>query len=151
MEQSVIASIISGTALGWGMTKRAGSWYRHDVEVITVLRLQKSIYSGQHYLNVAFWLVELGQARAPKDTQCHIRVRLDSLLMDERETIGMLLDAEADTPPLVREERLKELLEGRLKPVLETMSTIAGIRALEAQGVLAHAAIRAEAISIIRA
>lgn len=63
-----------------GYTKKSGYWYRRQEETIAVIGLQRSQYSNAYYLNVALWLLALGEAVAPKEHTCHVRTRADRLV-----------------------------------------------------------------------
>lgn len=76
-----------------GYSKRSGSWYRRQDETIAVVNLQRSQHSHAYYLNVALWLIALGDAAAPKEHTCHVRTRADRLV-DDGELLGRALDLE---------------------------------------------------------
>ena len=65
-----------------GYIKKSGSWYRRQPESIAVINLQRSQYSLAYYVNVALWLVALGDSVAPKEHECHVRTRLNRLVID---------------------------------------------------------------------
>ncbi|PZS07781.1 MAG: hypothetical protein DLM55_09900 [Acidimicrobiales bacterium] len=44
------------------------------------LQLQKSQYGLRYYINVALWLLALGEAQFPKERTCHVRSRLSRVL-----------------------------------------------------------------------
>jgi hypothetical protein len=76
-----------------GYTKKSGYWYRRQAESIAVIGLQRSQYSRAYYLNVALWLLALGEAVAPKEHTCHVRTRADRLALDA-DAISTALDLE---------------------------------------------------------
>jgi hypothetical protein len=110
-----------------GFTKKAGSWYRRQPETIALLQAQKSQWGRQYYLNVALWLLALGEAEHPKENQCHVRTRLARLLAaDEAAALERLLDL--DKEAVDREGELGELLRGRLLPLLDATGTLEDLR-----------------------
>ena len=115
------------------MVKQSGSWYRANDAVITVVNLQKSDYSRNYYINVAFWLKALGEEKFPKAHVCHVGIRLDMLLPDQAEEIKALLD----------------LLETRLLPLLNEGSSVEGLRKWQREGRLKAAAVRGLAVPIL--
>lgn len=81
-----------------GYAKKSGYWYRRQAETIAVIGLQRSQYSHAYYLNVAIWLLALGDAVAPREQTCHVRTRADRLVPD----------GEALTSALNLDERIEE-------------------------------------------
>jgi hypothetical protein len=106
-----------------GFEKKSGSWYRRADEVISVSNLQKSQYGQQYYLNQAFWLCQFGEERSPKESKCHIRARLGSLLPGQADAIGCLLDLDQPMSDEDRIEQLVGLLRERLLPLIERGGT----------------------------
>jgi hypothetical protein len=129
-----------------GMLKHSGFWYGTSSEVISLLNLQKSQHGPNYYVNVGFWLRALGGARFPRERECHVRIRLDSLVADRAGEVRALLDLESDIPSGERGPCLHDLLASRLKPLLEQASSLEGIRKLQGQGLLKGAAIRGPAL-----
>jgi hypothetical protein len=132
------------------MVKQSGSWYRANDAVITVVNLQKSDYSRNYYLNVAFWLKALGEEKFPKAHVCHVGIRLDMLLPDQAEEIKALLDLEGEVEG-DRGARLLDLLETRLLPLLNEGSSVEGLRKWQREGRLKAAAVRGPAVPILSA
>lgn len=128
-----------------GLEKKSGAWYRRGEDVIAVSDLQKSQYGQQYYFNQGFWLRELGNDPYPTGAQCHITLRLETLVAEERDRIGQLLDLEHAMPDEERVEEVVALLEERMWPVIERGSSLAGLRAMVNDGTLASAAIRVPA------
>ena len=133
-----------------GMLKHSGSWYRTNDEVTTVLNLQRSDYSRNYYINVAFWLKALGDERFPNPHVCHVGIRLDMLLPDQAEEIRALLDREREVDG-DRAARLHALLETRLLPFLDQGSSVDGLRKWQREGLLRHAFVRGPAVPILEA
>ncbi len=117
-----------------GFEKKSGSWYSRGDEVIAVSNLQKSQYGRQYYFNQGFWLRQFGDQPFPKANECHIRARLGQLLREDDPRIKDLLDLESAVGDDERIGELVALLRGRVLPVIEEGRTIAGLRALVADG-----------------
>ncbi len=132
-----------------GFEKKSGSWYWHGEEVIAVLNLQKSQYGPQYYVNVAFWLRQLGEERYPKEHKCHVRLRLEDVAPGAEDEIGRLLDLEKPSSDEQRIEALLRLLLERLGPVVERAGSVDGLRSLRDEGLLAGAAIVGPAQQIL--
>jgi hypothetical protein len=128
-----------------GMEKKSGVWYRRSDEVIAVSDLQKSQYGPQYYVNQGFWLRALGDELYPKGSRCHISLRLETLVPEERHRIARLLDLEYEIADEQRIEELVALLNERMLPVIERGDSLAGLRAMVDDGTLGSAAIRGPA------
>lgn len=118
-----------------GFTKKSGIWCRRQRETIAVLELQKSQYGSQYYVNVALWLLELGEASCPKEQACHLRSRLTQLLPDPDDQLKVVLDL--DDLTLAENDRratFEALLNDQLLPLIDRCSTLDGVRALAATG-----------------
>lgn len=126
-----------------GMEKKSGVWYRRSDEVIAVSDLQKSQYGPQYYFSQGFWLRALGDERYPRgSTRCHISLRLETLIPQERRRIARLLDLEYEIADEERIEELVALLNERMLPVIVCGVSLVGLRAMVDDGTLANAAIR---------
>jgi hypothetical protein len=132
-----------------GFEKKSGSWYRQGEEAIGTVNLQKSQYGPQYYLNVGFWLRELGDERHPKLTDWHISARIEDLVPEVEERIGQLLDLEHPMPDDERSTELVALLNDRLLPLLERGSTVAGLRSMRADETFIAAVIRVPAQELL--
>lgn len=128
-----------------GFEKKSGTWYRQGDEVIASLDLQKSQYGPQHYLNLGFWLRELGDEKFPKQETAHISIRLETLVPRERDRVARLLDLEHALPDGQRVGELVALLRDRILPVIERGRSISGLRSMVEDGTLAAAAVRGPA------
>jgi len=116
-----------------GFTKKSGHWYLRQVETIAAIELQKSQYGLQYYINVAVWLLPLGEAQYPKEWTCHVRTRLDDLLPDLEERLRILLDLEAPMPDTDRSNELMAVLTTKLLPLLKASSTVADLNSDDGQ------------------
>lgn len=109
-----------------GFTKQSGAWYLRQTETIAVIDLQKSDFGLRYYINVALWLLPLGDARYPKEWKCHIRTRVDALFPEHEETLKLALDLDS---PMTDAERVSELVKvlNMLLPMLRSYATIDGL------------------------
>jgi hypothetical protein len=133
-----------------GFEKKNGAWYRHGNEVISVLDLQKSQFGRTYYINVAWWLMALGEEKYPKPQRCHIVTRIDSLFPGEQEHLERLLDLESPVEESDRVARLTLLLESRLLPLLDQTASIEGLRSSAGEAVLRTAMSSGPAQVLIR-
>lgn len=134
-----------------GFEKKSGSWYRLGDEVISVSNLQKSQYGPSYYFNQAFWLRQLGEERYPQHNKCHIRLRLGSLLGESSARLDQLLNLDYPMADTDRGEELTGILNGRLLPVIERGSSLAGLRSLLDEGAFKAAGIRGPAQQLLAA
>jgi hypothetical protein len=134
-----------------GLEKKSGAWYRRADEVIAVSDLQKSQYGPQYYFHQGFWLRALGGETYPKAWRCHIGLRLETLVTEERHRIAQLLDLEYEIADDDRIKELVALLSHRMLPVIERGGSIAGLRAMVDDKTLATAAIQGPAQQLLAA
>jgi hypothetical protein len=132
-----------------GMQKQSGTWYRSADDVTQAMNLQKSQYGPSYYINVGWWLRALGDVKFPKDNQWHIGIRLDSLAANRAEELKVLLDLDSGLGETERGQRLHDLLDSELRPVLDRTLSVDGLRALRGEGRLKAAAVRGPAIPIL--
>ncbi|ESY87752.1 hypothetical protein X739_07180 [Mesorhizobium sp. LNHC220B00] len=83
--QEIVGQALVETASRHGFRGvRAKNFYREWPETICVLNLQKSSWGPRFYINAAVWFTRLGPERRPKEYNCHIRWRVNSLMGDEQ-------------------------------------------------------------------
>jgi len=131
---------------------RGTSWYKPGPDALLVVNLQKSLYGPQHYINLAAWVKQLGDAEAPKEYQCHIRVRATSLPTPNAEALGHALnlgDESMDTER--REAFIASFMREEAIPFLESLRTWEGIRAAVNAGKLKKGLISKEVEALLQA
>jgi hypothetical protein len=148
-ERNVIQQTLDAFGKGAEMVKQSGTWYRVTDEVIEAVNLQKSQYGPRYYVNVGWWLRSLGDVKFPKDHQWHIGIRLESLAVNCAEDVKALLDLDSGIAESERSQRLRDLLEAELRPVLDRTRSVDGLRELRREGRLKAAAVRGPAIPIL--
>lgn len=112
---------------GAGYVKHSGSWYKRLPETIAVLNLQKSQYGPKYYVNLALWLLPLGEATYPKVAECHLFARIEKLVPQTLHSrLTTLLDLEKDVEGPTR---LTEL-QGFIAHAAEEFSSFPTIRSL---------------------
>lgn len=133
-----------------GLASHSKRWYyQHGREVTSVLDLQKSQYGLSYYVNLGFWIDKLGKKQLPKPEDTHVHVRLETLLHDERERIGRLLDLETPIDDVTRVNELVEMFRQQLQPLLIRGQTIEGLAAMFEDGTLASAAVVVDARRVL--
>jgi hypothetical protein len=72
------------------------SWYLNGLDSNVVINLQKSDFDDKYYINFGIWINGIGINLNPKENNCHIQGRLDSIFPDEIEIIerGCYLNVE---------------------------------------------------------
>jgi hypothetical protein len=132
-----------------GLTRKSGAWYREGEGTIAVVHLQRSDYGPSYYVNLAFWLRELGDERYPRAWTCHVQARLGSLVPEESDRVRELFDLEQPMSDEDRMASISALLRSRVLPVIERGSSVAGLRAMLADGTLRHPAIMGPAQEVL--
>ncbi|MFE8602761.1 DUF4304 domain-containing protein [Archangium violaceum] len=135
-----------------GFKARTTSWYKHGPDALLVVNLQKSLHGPQHYINLAAWVKQLGEAEAPKEYQCHIRVRATSLPTHNAEALEHALnldDASMDTEQ--REAFISRFMREEAIPFLESLGTWEGIRAAVNAGKLKKGLLYKEVEALLQA
>lgn len=128
-ERNLIQSMFDDFAKAAGAKKKSGSWYHRGDETVLVLNLQKSNYATRYYVNVALWLLPLGDADAPKENKCHVRTRLTRLVPEEFEgRVEALFDLDINIDETTRRKELSAVLREHLLPVVEAVSSLDGLR-----------------------
>jgi hypothetical protein len=131
MNQIIIAAF-EGTLKGQGFTKKSGSWYLDKSQAILVAQLQKSQYGDKYYINLGIFLKALGDKQFPKEPQCHVRLRLCSVV---GELLEKALDAECNSiSDLERKTTIETAVRDSAIPLLLTGSSTEGLRELMNEG-----------------
>ncbi|MER8409113.1 DUF4304 domain-containing protein [Mesorhizobium sp. M1307] len=88
---------------------RNTNYYREWPETVCLLNLQKSAWGPQFYLNAAVWLTRFGIERRPKEYNCHIIWRVNSLMVSEQsKAFTEALDLDRPLPDDRRSSLIKE-------------------------------------------
>jgi|SRR6266511_5276601 len=148
-ERNVVQQAFDEFGKDGGMLKHSGTWYRTGDWVTQAINLQKSQYGPSYYINIGWWLRALGGDKFPKDHQWHIGIRLESLVPNQEEEVEALLDLDTWIAETERSQRLRDLLDSQLRPVLDRTSSVDGLRELRREGRLKAAAVRGPAIAIL--
>ena len=128
-ERNVIQSTFDEFGKSAAATKKSGSWYRRGDDTVFVLDLQKSNYATRYFVNVALWLLPLGDADAPNENKCHVRSRLTQLVPSSVEArVNELFDLGAPIDDATRRTEVLAVLREHLLPLMDTGSTIDGLR-----------------------
>ena len=126
-----------------GLRKKGQSWYLNGRDAIVVANLQKSDWGDLYYINVGIWLMALGDASFPKENQCHIGFRAESLFPEKRELIFSSCSLEKSSPILLSD--LSEFIEKQLVPFLYDCIDINQLKVLAVNGILDKGLVMKEA------
>jgi hypothetical protein len=126
-----------------GFRRKGTTFYREQRETLVVVNLQGSQWGGQKYVNVAWWLLVLGEPNDPPHNRCHIRARLDSLVPDPT-ALTQILQEDGSLTEIDRALRLREMLDSYLVPHLAATETLSQIKRNEG-GWLDRVGVRASA------
>jgi hypothetical protein len=127
------------------MALHRGAWYRRTEDVISVCDSKVAIRTAV-LRESRLWLRELAEERFPSSRACHIILRLETLVPEERGRIARLLDLEQDIPDEQRTDELVSLLNDRILPAINRGSSVQGLREMVEDGTLASAGIRGPAL-----
>ena len=129
-----------------GFTKKSGSWFRIQDETIAVIDLQRSNSAHAYYVNVALWLLGLGEATAPKEHTCHVRTRLDRLVADPgrvRSALDLRTGLQSDRERIVVDAL--SVADG----LLAACATVAGCRSVPGQRLIERSLVRGSAQRLV--
>ena len=126
-----------------GFVKKGQSWYLDSKDVIVVVNLQKCDWGDWYYINIGIWLKALEEGSFPKESDCHLSYRAESLFPDQRELILLGCHLEMSNPQMLVD--LSKYVESQLIPFLIGCTEISKLRELMAHGVLKNGFIWIEA------
>ncbi|WP_437954367.1 DUF4304 domain-containing protein [Sorangium sp. So ce119] len=126
--------------------RKHGSWYHDTEETVLVVDVQRSNFGQQHYINLGIFVKACSQTLArfpPKESECHIRLRLESLMPEaDEESVRTLLDLDNQSiGSAERQKRIRGLVSGIAIPFLLQCSTRTGLRDAKRNGRLDAAVI----------
>ena len=142
---------IEAALKGAQFQRKSSTWYRDMEEAVVIVDVQKSNFGEQYYVNLGILVKELGQIRdklPPKENECHIRLRLESLTHEEEQYVQEVVLRLDNTSlgPKERQQRVHDLIAEVALPFLLQCGTRAGIREAERRGqlrdALVHKAVR---------
>lgn len=111
-----------------GAKRKSLTWRLHGREVISVLNLQRSQYSPGFYLNVGFWIRQLGDTDTPRCEQCHVQARAEEIWPDYRDEINAILAIENTEQSLAgHAEKIQSFIHTCMIPVFKLSGTVDGL------------------------
>lgn len=147
-ERDQVQEIVDRFCKEHGFARKSGSYFRRQDETIAVIDLQRSEYAHAYYVNVALWLLALGDATAPKEHTCHVRTRLDRLVADP-DGVRDALDLRTD-PVSDREQTIAGALV-IADELLSACSTVAGCRCEPGRFLVERSLVRGPAQALVTA
>jgi Domain of unknown function (DUF4304) len=135
---------IESAMKGLPFRRKSTTWYHESEEAVVVLNVQKSNFGEQYYINLGALVKGLGSTREgipPRENECHLRLRIESLVPEKQELIQrIMLNLEDDTVSSAeREQSVCRLVAEVAIPFLLQCTTREGIRAAFQQGRLTSA------------
>lgn len=150
--RDVIQATLDAFGREVGLSKSSNTWYLRQAETIAVINLQRSQYGAQYYVNVALWLLPLGDADKPKENVCHVRTRLDDLLPPERAArVPALFDLDTAVDEEARRDEILSILRSDLLPVLKACATVDGLRSVAGERLVKRSLVNRAAQELLRA
>lgn len=134
-----------------GFKKKSDSWYLANDEVVLVVNIQKSQYGDQYYVNGGVALKSLGAAEFPKEHHCHIRFRIEDVVLDEQEKeIESVFNLENELlSEQQRKEEISRLIRDIALPILQGCSSESGIAETVKSGRLAKAMVHKQVKDLV--
>lgn len=149
-QSSQVKALLARTLSEAGFVGGASTWRKSLLDSILVVDLQKSQYGHQYYLNLGIWLKQLGDAQAPKEHQCHIRLRATALPTEGAKLLERALDFEdMSMSPEQRERFIEEYLQTEVLPFMELTGTVEGAGIALASGKLNKAMVHKKAKELL--
>ncbi|WP_437951512.1 DUF4304 domain-containing protein [Sorangium sp. So ce296] len=120
-------------------SRKHGTWYRNTEETVLVVDVQPSNFGQQYYINLGIfvkWISQKPTRLPPKENECHVRLRLESLVPEaEGQVRQVLLNLENKSiGSIERQQRIRELITDTAIPFLSQCSTRTGIREANRNG-----------------
>jgi hypothetical protein len=107
-----------------GFLQQAGDWYSGNNEIQIIVDLQKSNYSGEHYVNLGLDVRRPDLQPHPKVASSDIYIRVDSLIPGKIDPgCTKALNSDSAMSAEDRTEALSRLFETAIRPVLERVNT----------------------------
>ncbi|MBL8711477.1 MAG: DUF4304 domain-containing protein [Alphaproteobacteria bacterium] len=124
--------------------RKSSTWYRYLDETILVVNLQKSNFGKQYYINLGIFAKDLrgdpDDKRDPKESDCHIRIRLDALEPADQDRLRLLLNLEDNSIDAAeRQQGIAIAVARTALPFLIQCSTRQSIRYADSIGKLSGA------------
>jgi hypothetical protein len=126
-----------------GFVKKGLSWWIDSKDIIVVVNLQKCDWGDYYFINIGFWLKALEKGLFPKEHECHLSYRAESLFPEQRELILVSCHLEMSDPELLAD--LSTFIESPLIPFLIECTQESKLKELLAQGVLNNGLVWIEA------
>ena len=108
-----------------GFHRKEKSWYKEDIETITVFAIDRSRWGEMYYVYIGVLFRNLSKEMRPKFYKCHGYMRVEHLGEKTEEYLNFEKEIDEDW----RRQRIEELMNKSLR-VLEKMKTVAGFREL---------------------
>ncbi|QDU31652.1 hypothetical protein ETAA8_68120 [Anatilimnocola aggregata] len=145
--KTIIETVLDEVLSDEGYRKHGKTWYAMLADVTHVIKLQRSRFGNQYYINVCVWLGPQAEGKLPKEHECHLRSRVEEF---SKASLDAMLDL--DNQRVTDEKRsttLRSTLQKSVLPVLEKMGSIEAVTKLHKRKQLGAFAITAEAFPLI--
>jgi hypothetical protein len=101
---------IESAMKGLPFRRKSTTWYHESEEAVVVLNVQKSNFGEQYYINLGALVKGLGSTREgipPRENECHLRLRIESLVPEKQELIQrVMLNLEDNTVGSAEREQI---------------------------------------------
>lgn len=122
MDNKQFKSIVENSLIQHGFIKKGPFYYVRSDDVICVIGLQKSKYSGGYYINAGYLIAKLNPTLTyPADVDCDIRTRFNFV------SGGKLVDL-FKTDSINSETKLTDDIEKNIEVLITNTNNIDGLR-----------------------
>ncbi len=125
--KNIIRTIVDRELRSAGYQRLGSRWYKSKPEVAVVIDVQRSVYDAQHFINIGFWIKDLGLFDKPRTEQCHIKLRASSLPLADDEDFGKLLNLDEEMDEGERERRWSNFVRNAILPFCDDNLSVEGL------------------------
>lgn len=91
MNDKLFSSFLNDSLAPEGFKKQGAFWRLVRDEIISVVNVQKSKYDDEFFLNLGFWIREIGPDEVcPKVEQCHVQGRAEAIFPSYEKSVRRL-------------------------------------------------------------
>lgn len=112
-----------------GFRKHHATWWKDYADSIAVFNIQGSRFGPTLFINLGIYYRAHGSESQPREVDCHLRTRLNSIATDAMTVIKLLEYSNAfgeEVPLATRHRMLEQIVATEALPWLERCSTLGG-------------------------
>lgn len=125
MTKEEVISYIDSYLKPLGYHKKDKSWYKDNLETVTLFSLHQSRWGKIYYVTLGVNFIDLSEEKRPKIYKCHAQLRAEEFGELTEEYLSLEREMSEDD----RKKKIKQLIDKSL-PILKKMETITGFKEL---------------------